>query len=232
MAGENAVSIVIPVLNEEDQITGTLGALEEMRASEVIVADGGSSDRTVELVRSESRARVIESGAANRGRQMNAGAAAASGDVLLFLHADARLPAGAIEAVKEALGDSRVIGGCFQLRFPVGSGGSLGAVAWGINLRTRLFRTATGDQAIFVRSEDFRQMGGYEPLPLMEDIEFFTRMKRRGRVAILSEKVEISPRRWIRHGVWRTVLLMYALRFGYWLGFSPASLKRYFLDVR
>lgn len=102
----------------------------------------------------------------------------------------------------------------------------------GINLRTRLFRAATGDQAIFVRRGVFEEIGGYERIPLMEDIALFSRMKRRGKVAVLDERVEISPRRWLKYGVWRTVLLMYALRLGYWIGVSPATLKQFFLDVR
>lgn len=234
MTGELSISIIIPVLNEERQIAGTLASLTEVLDGgiEVIVADGGSQDRTVEIAKRFEGMEVIESGLANRGAQMNAGASIAHHDVLLFLHADVKLPSRALTAIRLALSDDRVSGGCFELRFPVDERRSLHLVASGINLRTRLFRTATGDQAIFVRRSVFTDLGGFEPLPLMEDIQFFNRLKRFGRVAILPEKVEISPRRWIQRGVWRTVLLMYALRFGYWLGFSPARLKRYFLDVR
>lgn len=150
----------------------------------------------------------------------------------MFLHADVKLPNDALSALQQALTDERVLGGCFQIRFPDAASPSLRLVARGINFRTRLFRTATGDQAIFVRRGAFAEIGGYEILPLMEDIAMFNALKRRGRVAVLDEQVEVSPRRWLKHGVWRTVLLMYLLRLGYWLGVHPATLKRFFIDVR
>lgn len=163
---------------------------------------------------------------------MNAGAGAALGDILFFLHADARLPAGAVDAVRRAMRDPRLVGGCFEITFPSGCPRSLRLVARGINLRTRFFTTATGDQGIFIRRNVFDSIGGYRDIPLMEDVAFFHEMKKRGRVAVLRQKIEISPRRWLKFGVWRTVLLMYALRFGYWLGVEPATLRRFFLDVR
>ena len=230
-----AISIIIPTLNEEAQIGATLDALRPWAVNygaEIIVVDGGSVDRTLEIARRFDFARVVEFNLAHRGLQMNEGARAASGDALLFLHADAVAPAGALDAINSALSNERLLGGCFRIRFPKGAPFSLGAVAWGINLRTRLFRTATGDQAIFVRHSVFEEIGGYELIPLMEDIALFNQIKRRGDVVVLSESIEISPRRWLRHGVWRTVLLMYALRMGYWVGVPPATLKQFFLDVR
>lgn len=230
-----AISVIIPSLNEEGQIAVTLAALKPSAVNhhiEIIVVDGGSDDRTLEIARQFDFARAVEFSLANRGLQMNEGARVARGDALLFLHADAMLPQGAFDAINKALSSDRLLGGCFQIRFPKDSPVSLGAVAWGINLRTRLFRTATGDQAIFVRRSVFDEIGGYERIPLMEDIALFNQMKRRGKVTILNERVEISPRRWLKYGVWRTVLLMYALRLGYWIGVSPATLKQFFLDVR
>ncbi|MDX2030677.1 MAG: TIGR04283 family arsenosugar biosynthesis glycosyltransferase [Blastocatellia bacterium] len=226
------ISIVIPALNEERGIAGTLHGLAGRQAEEIVVVDGGSRDRTVEIVRGLSDVRLVESPEANRGRQMNVGARAARGDVLLFLHADVVLPPGAIDAIRRALEEDRVPGGCFQIRFPEDAPRSLHLVAWGINLRTRWFRTATGDQGIFVRRDAFEALGGFPPLPLMEDIALFHALKRRGPVAVLDARIEISPRRWLTHGVWRTVLLMYLLRVGYWIGISPATLKRYFIDTR
>lgn len=142
------------------------------------------------------------------------------------------LPPDAFPAIRQALANETILGGCFQIRFPDEVPASLRLVARGINFRTRLFRTATGDQAIFIRRRTFDEIGGYPTLPLMEDIVLFNEMKRRGRVVVLDDKVEISPRRWLARGVWRTVLLMYLLRLGFWLGIHPATLKRFFLDVR
>lgn len=235
LTNPQSISVIIPVLNEEEQIAETLAALKtEMRGqgAEVIVADGGSHDRTAQIAAETAFTRVIVCQQANRGWQMNQGAQAASGDVLLFLHADVKLPLGAFAAITQALADERVIGGCFQIRFPLGASVSLRLVARGINFRTRLFHTATGDQAIFIRRRTFEEIGGYQILPLMEDIALFGEMKRRGQVVVLSQQVEISPRRWLKYGVWHTVGLMYLLRFGYWLGIHPATLKRFFIDVR
>lgn len=234
-ATQQIISIVIPVLNEELQIAATLAGLETVahgQQAELIVADGGSTDRTVELAGQLEGIRIVNCSRANRGWQMNEGAAAACGDVLLFLHADVILPPDALSSIRQALVDASIAGGCFQIRFPAEATASLRAVAWGINLRTRLFQTATGDQAIFVRRIMFNELGGYETFPLMEDIALFNKLKKRGKVVILNEQVEISPRRWLKFGVWRTVLLMYLLRFGYWLGVDPVTLKRFFVDVR
>jgi len=230
-----SISVIIPALNEEAQIAATLTALRSAalnRSVEIIIVDGGSLDRTVEIIHRFDFARLIECEFANRGLQMNEGASAARGDALLFLHADVELPRDALDAINDALADERTLGGCFQIRFPKEAPASLRAVAWGINFRTRMFRTATGDQAIFTRRSVFEEVGGYRNVPLMEDIALFNTIKWRGRVVVLDEHVAVSPRRWLKRGVWRTVLLMYALRFGYWIGFSPTTLKRFFADVR
>lgn len=228
------ISVIIPVFNEEAQIAETLAALEPKagKSTELIVADGGSSDRTAEIARRFRQVRVVVCDRANRGWQMNEAAKAASGEILLFLHADVTLPAEALNSIRQVLADERILGGCFQIRFPADASASLRTVAWGINLRTRWFKTATGDQAIFVRRRVFEEVGGYETFPLMEDIALFNEMKRRGRIVVLDGRVEISPRRWLKFGVWRTVLLMYLLRFGYWLGIHPVTLKKFFIDVR
>jgi rSAM/selenodomain-associated transferase 2 len=229
------ISIIIPVLNEERQVAKALAALEsEMKSHniEVILADGGSRDWTVEIARQFNSVRLIECDRANRGLQMNTGASVARGNVLLFLHADVRLPQGAFEAIDQALHEENVVGGCFQIRFPENRPVSLRIMETGINIRTRLFRTATGDQAIFVWRRVFEEIGGYQNVPLMEDVALFKEIKKYGRVEVLDKQVEISPRRWLKHGIWRTMLLMYALRLGYWVGISPVTLKRFFVDVR
>lgn len=227
------ISIIIPVLNEAQQIQPLLQELAcLLGAVEIIVVDGGSTDDTAALAQQHGQARVLALGRASRALQMNAGAAAAQGNVLLFLHADVRLPATALAEIGAALEDKRVAGGCFAFGFPANVSLAYRIYAWGINLRTRLFQTATGDQAIFVRRAAFERLGGFQIMPLMEDIELFNALKRQGRIAILSQPVCVSPRRWQQGGLVRTGLLMYALRFGYWLGVSPARLKQFFLDVR
>lgn len=229
----DSVSIIIPALNEEQQIGYLLSALASLPGvSEIIVVDGGSCDRTVELARAFEGVKVIEFGRANRAQQMNAGARGAQGEVLLFLHADVCLPVDALTAVREALADATVVGGCFEFSFPATASAAYRLYARGINLRTRLFRTATGDQALFVRRGVFAALGGYRDVPLMEDIELFNALKRQSRVAVLPQRVIVSPRRWQQRGLVRTGLLMYALRFGHWLGVSPATLKSFFIDVR
>lgn len=228
-----SVSIIIPALNEERQIGGVLSALLSLpEAGEIIVVDGGSRDRTVEWARAFEGVKVLEFGRANRAQQMNAGAREARGDVLLFLHADVGLPVAARAAISEAMTDATVVGGCFEFSFPATVSAAYRLYAWGINLRTRLFRTATGDQALFVQRGVFAALGGYRDVPLMEDIELFNALKRRGKVAVLPQRVIVSPRRWQQRGLVRTGLLMYALRVGYWLGVSPATLKSFFVDVR
>jgi rSAM/selenodomain-associated transferase 2 len=214
------LSVVIPTLEEAAGIEACLQALAPLRGRghEVIVADGGSRDATPEIARALCD-RVVT---APRGRamQMNAGAAAASGDVLVFLHADTTLPANAEEQIFQAA-KNRVWG-----RFDVDLEGShpfLKVVAWSMNLRSRLTGIATGDQAIFVRREAF---GGFPEIALMEDIAFSKAMKRRGPPACLRERVRTSARRWERRGVLRTIVLMWRLRLLYFFGARPDDLAR------
>jgi rSAM/selenodomain-associated transferase 2 len=218
------LSIVVPVLDEATTIGATLAALAPLRrhGHEVIVVDGGSRDATATLARAGAD-RVID---APRGRasQMNAGAAVAGGDTLLFLHADTRLPEGAARAIAGALARGRVWGR-FDVRLD-SARPTLALVAAMMNLRSRLTGIATGDQAIFATRDAFARTGGFPSLPLMEDIAFSKAMKRLGRPACLRPRVVTSARRWERHGVWRTILLMWRLRFEFWAGRDPARLHR------
>jgi len=223
------ISVVVPVLNEERTLPATLDAARDAGVCEVIVVDGGSTDRTAEAAAAHG-ARVLRS-ARGRARQMNAGAAAARGDVLLFLHADTLLPAGFGAAVVDALDDEQTAGGRFDVElwpsnFLLWLTGEL------INLRSRIARIATGDQAIFVRGEVFEAMGGFEEVPLMEDVRLCRELKRRGRVACLRQRVRTSSRRWSRDGVVRTILLMWSLRFLHACGVSPARLRKWYADTR
>jgi len=216
------ISIVIPVLNEAGGIVQALERLQEFRArgGEIIVVDGGSDDGTVRLA--QPLADCVTTAARGRGAQMNAGAGKASGDTFLFLHADTQLPPAAPDLIAAALS-----GGARWGRFDVridGSPGGLALVAFMMNWRSRLTGIATGDQAIFVIREAFQACGGFPAIPLMEDIALSDALRRVARPACLREKVTTSGRRWETRGVWRTIVLMWRLRWRYWRGESPQSL--------
>ncbi len=219
-----SLSIVMPVLNEAEALPATLAALSALRArgAEIIVADGGSTDETVALAR--AGADTVVAAPRGRARQMNAGAEAARGDILLFLHADTRLPVEADRLVVAAIAAGHAWGR-FDVRI-VGQSPMLAVIGALMNLRSRLTGIATGDQAIFVTRAAFRKVGGFADIPLMEDIRLSRDLKRIGRPACLAAKVETSGRRWEAHGVWRTILLMWSLRFRYWRGADPADLAR------
>ncbi|MFZ5875832.1 MAG: TIGR04283 family arsenosugar biosynthesis glycosyltransferase [Nitrospirota bacterium] len=217
------VSIVIPALNEEHGIGDALAAAAAARPHELIVVDGGSVDRTRAVATAAGC--VVLDAPLGRAVQMNTGAAAATGDVFLFLHADTRLPSDALEDVARACKDPRIVGGRFDVVLD-GPEPIFRIIETLMNVRSRLTRIATGDQAIFVRRSVFEALGGFAPLPLMEDVHFSFRLKRRGRVACLRSRVRTSVRRWRRHGVWRTMVLMWWLRALYAVGVSPDRLAR------
>ena len=216
------LSIVIPALDEAGVIADTLEALAPLvaRGADIVVVDGGSRDATARIAR-ERGARVLDS-ARGRARQMNAGAAVATGDALLFLHADTRLPPNADRSVQAALTGHPW--GRFDIRIE-GPARMLVLVGALMNLRSRLTGIATGDQAMFMRREVFLAAGGFPEQPLMEDIELSRRLRRAGWPACLRERATTSGRRWIEHGVWRTILLMWRLRLAYFLGASPERLR-------
>ena len=218
------LSIIIPVLNEAETLAARLAALQAIRARgvEVIVVDGGSADDSP--ARAAPLADRVITAPRGRGRQMNAGAEQATGEVLLFLHADTVLPDLATERIEAA-----VTGGALWGRFDVridGASVMLPIVAALMNGRSRLTGIATGDQAIFATREAFARVGGFPDIPLMEDIAFSSTMRRIARPACLTEKVTTSGRRWEKHGVWRTILMMWWLRLRFWLGVSPQALAR------
>jgi len=216
----------MPVLDEAAGLAAALGDLAPLRAAgaQVVVVDGGSRDGTVAVAGSLAD-RVLTS-PRGRAAQMNAGARAATGDTLLFLHADTRLPANAREAIDRALTAGHAWG-----RFDVtieGASRWLPVVAAFMNARSRLTGIATGDQAIFATREAFEAAGAYPPIALMEDIALCRALKRLGPPACLRERVATSGRRWERHGPVRTILLMWRLRLAYFLGADPARLaERY-----
>ena len=223
------ISVIIPVLNEEKNIAATLQQLRRLNPDELIVVDGGSNDRTRDVCRGFG-VHLCET-PSGRARQMNFGAQRAFGDVLLFLHADTRLPPTAFADIRSALEDRRVVGGRFDLQLDAARP-MLELIGFMISLRSRISKVATGDQAIFVRREIFVELGGYPDIPLMEDVAFSRALKRRGAVACLRSRVTTSARRWEQEGVWGTILKMWLLKSLYLAGISPAYLKRYYGDTR
>jgi rSAM/selenodomain-associated transferase 2 len=238
------VAIVVPTLNEESTIARTLPAAQaalaalaarEPRAagSELVVADGGSRDRTV-AVASALGARVVAC-PAGRGGQLNRGAAATTAQILLFLHADTTLPEGALAAIRMALGGADgsrpAIGGAFLVRFDE-SRPLLRLGAWLINQRTRATRLPLGDQAHFVTRAAFEQLGGYRDWPILEDLDFAWRLRRHGRTVILRQRVTTGARRFVELGVARTVATNWLIWLLFVAGVSPRRLARFYSQVR
>ncbi len=219
------LSIIIPVLNEAAGLPQLIARITPLRAcgTEIIIVDGGSTDDSAELVR-RAGITLLES-SPGRARQMNAGAAIAQGDALLFLHADTVLPSFADQLVSTALSAGTHQWGRFDVRID-GRHWMLPIVATMMNLRSRLTGIATGDQAIFVTRTAFDIAGGFPDLPLMEDIELSRRLKAVSRPACLRHKVHTSGRRWESRGVWRTILLMWSLRWAWWRGTPAETLAR------
>ena len=224
-AESSALSIVVPALNEAGGIVATLAALAPLRARgvEVVLVDGGSEDATVSL----GGARCDRVVTAPRGRavQMNAGARAARGRLLLFLHADTVLPGEADRLIIRSLDARGHRWGRFDVRIR-GASRWLPLVAAGMNLRSRFTGIATGDQAMFCTRQAFDEVGGFPGIALMEDIELSARLRRLGAPACLRACVTTSGRRWDRDGPWRTILLMWLLRLAHFLGASPEALAR------
>ncbi len=223
------VSIVVPVLNEATTIAVFLDMANALGAHELIVADGGSSDATQELVRAAGVILV----ASNRGRgpQMNAGAAVATGDVFLFLHADVRLNAGALQQLVKSLDDPCKKGGIFDVYFD-GDGWIARSFYWIYHLR-RYLGIFYGDAGIFVRREVFLEMGGFKPYPIMEDYEFGRRLfGRGGRMVMLSEPVFVSDRRWRKAGLRRTVYVWFLIQAAYSLGYPAERLGWIYRQIR
>lgn len=224
-------SIIIPVLNEETVLEEQLSSLREQCAAsdcELLIVDGGSIDSTVAIAQRYGR---VITAARGRACQMNAGAAAANGDVFIFLHADTKLPANALSAIEYILKRSGVVGGAFRIKFDE-ERLAYRFVAWTTNLRSRLSHIFTGDQAYFIRASSFRAINGYPDQPLMEDLAIITRLRSIGKFVLMPQYVITSARRHEKIGLARSVLFMWYLRLLYRFGISPVRLQRMYLDIR
>ena len=217
------ISIIIPTLNEEKNIAACLASTESPSPVERIVVDGESGDRTAEIARS-CGAKVITS-PRGRGRQMNAGARIATGEFLLFLHADTRLPPGYAGTVRTTLSLPGVVAGAFEFRLDATSP-SLRFIERVANWRSRRLQLPYGDQAIFVRSSPFEAAGGFPDTTIMEDYEFIMGLKKFGRIYTAPYPATTSARRWRKLGTWRATLLNEAVVVAYYLGVSPSGLLR------
>ena len=238
------VSIIIPILNEADNLPHLFANINQLTPTpqQVLLVDGGSTDNSILVIKalinnssinklSMINWQIIES-TAGRATQMNAGSAQATGDILLFLHADTRLPVTAIDDISLAMkkADNNYQWGRFNVRLDSRQL-TLWLVARMINMRSRLTGIATGDQAIFISSDFFKKIGGYPNQPLMEDIELCKHLKAIAKPICLSSRVITSARRWQQHGTWRTIILMWQLRFDYWRGVSAESIKQRYYKI-
>lgn len=219
------LSVIIPALNEESTITTALTNLKGIPGIEVIVADGGSTDRTCDVA--ESCGAIVVKSNRGRGRQMNAGAAIANGDVLLFLHADACLPEGFALKIRECLAGKNCVAGAFRLRID-GVHPLLRVVESGANLRSRWLQLPYGDQAIFVGAQTFFQLDGFRNWPLMEDYDFCQRLKKLGKVSQVPADVSVSARRWHKLGILKTTIINQLCVVGFRLGLSPERLQKFY----
>jgi rSAM/selenodomain-associated transferase 2 len=219
------ISIIIPALNEAETISATLKSAQAAAGVEVIVVDGGSSDGTAELAKGPGTRLLSIAG--GRAKQVNAGASEASGDVLLFLHGDTCLPEEFDKHVFKLLASPGTVAGAFALGID-GPEIGLRAIEKLANFRSWFFQMPYGDQAIFLRSDLFRVIGGFPEMPIMEDFVFMRRVKRKGRVAIAPVAVSTSGRRWLKMGILKTTLLNQAILLAYFIGIDPVRLARWY----
>jgi rSAM/selenodomain-associated transferase 2 len=224
------ISVIIPTLNEEDNIVRCIRSVGNEAGCEIIVADGGSTDRTLERAGACEGVRIVSSGR-GRGRQMNKGASAAGGDVFLFLHADTRLEQGWGRAVHSLLDNGSVVGGAFTFRVD-SDRRRYRLIEFLVSLRCSIFKLPYGDQGIFVRRGIFESLGGYREVPLMEDVDLMGRLREKGRIAILGKKAFTHHRRWEREGWVRASLQNQMIMILYRLGRSPDALAKMYYRGR
>ena len=219
------LSVIIPVLNEEKTIAQTLEHLQKT-AVEIIIVDGGSTDNTVEIAQNMG-IKTILSPEPGRSNQMNTGAKYAIGKVLLFLHADTKLPHNYLQYIEESLEKSNTIAGAFLLKIE-SQNPLLRIVEKGVNARSRLLQMPYGDQGIFLKKETFETIGGFPDIPLMEDFQLMLTLKKQGKIRLAKAPVITSARRWEKLGVIKTTLINQKVILGYFLGVSPEKLKQWY----
>ena len=223
------VSIIVPTLNEELVLEKTLTQFQQLSPHELIVSDGGSDDDTRNIAGRFSH-RVI-TGSAGRALQMNVGADEATGDILLFLHADSRIEPESYRKMQQCMQNPKWIGGAFTLCIESGKW-SLKLIALLANIRSKYFGLAYGDQGFFVRKEVFKDMNGFSPIPICEDLDFYYRLRKKGSVILLKEKAHTSPRRWINEGIFFTTVRNFIIAVLFGLGFPPHILTKWYLAIR
>ena len=223
-----SISIIIPTLNEADFIAGTLASIPREPGLEVIVVDGGSRDDTPVIA--QSLGALVLFSSPGRARQMNLGAATSNGDILLFLHADTRLPEGFCDHIDQGLKNHRVVAGAFRLGLapPIKGSAFIEKMA---NLRAEKLHLPYGDQAIFVSARMFKKLGGYKEIPLLEDLDLVRRLRKVGRLTVIPVPVATSSRRWKKLGVWKTTWINQMILAGYFSGIPPRILARWYYGI-
>ena len=225
------ISVIIPVLNEEENVAACIRSVLSEPGAEVIISDGGSSDATLQIAGGFHGVKIVRTSKPSRGLQMDEGALSAKGDVFLFLHVDTVLPPNWLEAIKKCLNDKIAVAGAFTLAI-ASKGISFRIIEFFSSFRCRLFSLPFGDQAIFVKKQAFFNSGGFMGLPLMEDVNIIGRLKTLGKVCILKQTVSVSPRRWIKKGRVRNTFKNWFVFALYLAGVSPDRLYRYYYCSR
>jgi rSAM/selenodomain-associated transferase 2 len=220
------ISIVIPTLNEATNLPQTLAAIAAANHDcEVIIADGGSQDQTREIGLASGA--IVLPGNPGRATQLNQGAAQATGEIYLFLHADTRLPPNWAELVAQTLANPQTIAGAFELAIDSPRWG-LRLVEWGVKVRSRYCQLPYGDQAIFLRAKTFYQLGGFPEIPIMEDFQLVKQLQKLGTIVIVPAAVLTSARRWEKRGILQTTGLNQLIILGFYLGIAPSRLQTWY----